>query len=215
MIENCEVKFNKLVAINNQQLRKILLFVKDEPLFLDDEKRLLSKEEIVNYEKELETKIVDIIPLIDCYDNQYLIYIISENVFAFLDISEDLIYNKNTDVTSYIELIEDINIIEVNRSNYLELEWNERARYRYRGITFYCDHETDSGVYDVWLNLPNGPNYKFGGVGEVPYCHQYFAGYMFGETDGPDFAGAIEALMKYVDEYYEYLEPYIKKKSKN
>jgi len=106
-------------------------------------------------------------------------------------------------------------IIEITHSNYKDLEWNEHAAYGYRGLKVSCDHEYDAGVYVVWLGLPSGPNYKFNTNenGDLPYCHEYFAGYMEGKDSGPFFDDALESLMEYVDEYYEYLEPFINKKN--
>jgi len=101
------------------------------------------------------------------------------------------------------------NVIEITHSNYMELNWDEHVSYQYRGLKVTCDHEYDAGTYMVWLDLPSGPNYIFNTNknGDLPYIHEYMAGYMSGE---PDFASALEGLMKYVDEYYKYIEPYIK-----
>lgn len=102
------------------------------------------------------------------------------------------------------------NVIEITHSNYMDLKWDEHVSYQYRGLKVTCDHEYDAGTYMVWLDLPSGPNYIFNTNknGDLPYVHEYMAGYMLGE---PDFASALEGLMKYVDEYYKYIEPYIQK----
>ena len=90
--------------IENLELKTILAFVKDEPIFFDDEKRLLSKHEILNYKVELKMDL-DIIPLIDLYDNNYLIYNIQENKFQLFDISEEIIWKNVRSIISYINLI--------------------------------------------------------------------------------------------------------------
>ncbi len=102
--------------------------------------------------------------------------------------------------------------IEITRDNYQNLEWNEHVMFKYRGLLVTCDHEYDAGVYIVWLKLPSGPNYIFNSNknGDLPYNHQYDAGYMEGKNAGPDFAGALESIMDYVDKYYHYLSEYIK-----
>ena len=104
IIIGCD-RMNKYENIDNSELKKILMFVKDEPIFFDDEKRLLSKQEILNYKVELQTNL-DIVPLIDLYDNNYLIYNIAENQFQLLDISDDTIWKNVSSIIDYINLIE-------------------------------------------------------------------------------------------------------------
>lgn len=101
--------------------------------------------------------------------------------------------------------------IEITRSNYKNLELKEGTKYQYRGLILECDHEYDAGIFMIWLNLPSGPNYSFNsnGNGDLPYRHQYMAGYMEGKNSGADFVSALEELMDYVDKYYEYIKPYI------
>lgn len=92
--------------IENEELQEILKYVKDEPLFFGEEKRLLSKSEIINYKNEFNINIdVDIIPLIDLYDNNFLIYNIAENKFQMLDISDDKIWKNVDSISNYISEI--------------------------------------------------------------------------------------------------------------
>lgn len=108
----------------------------------------------------------------------------------------------------------DNKIIEITRENYKNHEWNEYSLFQYRGLKFKCDHEYDAGVYNIWLSLPVGPKYiRRNQVGDLPYVHQYGAGYIEGNNAGPYFHSAVEELMDYVDEFYEYLSPYINKKN--
>ena len=66
-------------------------------------------------------------------------------------------------------------------------------------------------LYDV-VDLPKGLNYKFreNDNEDLPYKHQFMAGYMFGEDSKQYFLSTIAEIMDYVDEYYEYFEPHIK-----
>ena len=92
--------------IENEELQEILKFVKEEPLFFGDEKRLLSKSEIINYKDELNIDLnEDIIPLIDLYDNNFLIYNISKNKFQMMDISDDIIWKDVDSIHNYINEI--------------------------------------------------------------------------------------------------------------
>ena len=103
-------------------------------------------------------------------------------------------------------------IIKITRDNYKNFKWNEDVKYQYRGLTIRCDHEYDSGTYMMWLNLPDGLNYKFNenDNGDLPYKHEFMAGLMLGEDDGPYFLSTITEIMDYIDKYYEYFEPYVK-----
>lgn len=92
--------------IENEELQAILKYVKDEPLFFGEEKRLLSKGEITNYKNEFNIDIdMDIIPLIDLYDNNFLIYNIAENKFQMMDISDDTFWKDVASIRDYINEI--------------------------------------------------------------------------------------------------------------
>ena len=96
----------KYEKIENQELQELLKYVKDEPLFFGEEKRLLSKSEIANYKNEFSINIdVDIIPLIDLYNNNFLIYNIVENKFQIVDLSDDTIWKNVDSIRDYISKI--------------------------------------------------------------------------------------------------------------
>lgn len=63
----------------------------------------------------------------------------------------------------------------------------------------------------MWLDLPEGLNYNFRGSnnGDLPYKHQFMAGYMLGKDSKPYFLSTVTEIMDYVDKYYEYFEPHI------
>lgn len=90
--------------IDNFELNKILSFVKDEPIFFDENKRLLSKSEIIEYKNELNISKEDIIPLIDLCDNNFVIYDIKKNGFIIMDISDDFIRHIDS-IKNYINLL--------------------------------------------------------------------------------------------------------------
>lgn len=97
----------KFVNIANNELQEILKYVGDEPLFFYDEMRLLSKDEILNYQEELNIKMDNIIPLIDLYDNNFLIYNINENVFEKLNIVDETIFGKTNTIENYLKLLQE------------------------------------------------------------------------------------------------------------
>ena len=99
---------NKFESINNNELQEILKYVGDEPVFFcNGEMRLLSKEEIINYKKELNIEMDNIIPLIDLYDNDFLIYNINENVFEKLNIVDGTIFGKINTIEKYLKSLKE------------------------------------------------------------------------------------------------------------
>ena len=90
-------------SINNNEFKKIIKMVKNEPIFFDnDDKRLQSRDEIINYKEELHINI-DIIPLIDVGDNDFIIY----NEFQMCNVSNEMIYKDIESIEKYIKLLED------------------------------------------------------------------------------------------------------------
>ena len=95
----------KYSSINNKELQEILKYVKEEPVFLSNEMRLLSKEEILNYKEELSVEMDNIIPLIDLYDNNFLIYNITEDVFEKINIVDETVFGKTNTIENYLNLL--------------------------------------------------------------------------------------------------------------
>jgi len=94
-------------AIDNDDLKQMIKWIKDEPIFFDEEKRLLSKSEILNYKEEL-TINIECIPLIDLFDNNYVIYNIEDKEFQIFDISDNSIVKRGISIDNYIELIREV-----------------------------------------------------------------------------------------------------------
>lgn len=91
--------------VENDELNELLSYVLDEPIFLESEKRLLSLQEILNYKEELKCD-VDMIPLIDQYDNNFLIYNLETNQFQMFDISENKSWKNLESIQEYLNLLE-------------------------------------------------------------------------------------------------------------
>lgn len=93
---------------DNKELKEIMNYVKEEPVFFlvnGNECSLLSKEEINDYKTYLQTNIDNIVPLIDLMDNNFIVYVIEENNFKMLNITDDILYKNVDDINSYIEMI--------------------------------------------------------------------------------------------------------------
>lgn len=95
---NCKTKIS---LIDNDELNLLMSYVNSDPIFFN-EKRLVSVDEINDYKEDLLINI-ECIPLIDLYDNYYVIYNLKENEFQIYDISEDIIVKKNITIKNYIE----------------------------------------------------------------------------------------------------------------
>lgn len=96
----------KSYEIDNVKLKEILKYVTKEPIFFSEECRLLSKDEILNYKDELNIDL-EIIPLIDLYNNNFLTYNIKENKFQLLDISSNEFWKDVVSIEQYIEQLKE------------------------------------------------------------------------------------------------------------
>lgn len=96
---------NKFSYIKNEEVQKILKYVKNEPIFFGDNMRLLSEEEIINYKRELGLEIDNILPLIDLNDNNFLIYKLDENTFEKLNIVDGTFFCKIDSIENYLDLL--------------------------------------------------------------------------------------------------------------
>lgn len=94
---------------NNNELKRILSICKIEPIFIKGKEiRFLSLEEVINYKKCLNIDKENIIPLIDLYDNDFLIYDINQNKFAKIYIADEQIYQYVDSIQEYIDLFDEI-----------------------------------------------------------------------------------------------------------
>ena len=76
-------------------IAKIISF-SDNADFVGEERRVLSYNEIVNASKEYDKdfKTLGIIPVIDAYDNDLIVYVIAEKAWAKYSLSDDVIFKK-------------------------------------------------------------------------------------------------------------------------
>lgn len=93
--------------INNEELLKLIKYIKEEPVFISDNIRLLSIEEILNYKEELKIDKL-IIPLIDLYDNNFLVFDIEKKEFQMLDISDEQFWKKVDSIEKYLNMLENM-----------------------------------------------------------------------------------------------------------
>lgn len=86
---------NKYQNVHNKKLLELLKKIEIEPIFYG-EQRLLSESEVINYKKELGIMKENIIPLIDCLDNEFLVFDLLKKEFKMYNMDDDIIYNSKT-----------------------------------------------------------------------------------------------------------------------
>ena len=94
---NKVLDFESLLNIKNEKLNTILNYVGKDAIFFTESKRLLSKDEIENFEEQCECKINDYIPLIDTNDNDFIVYDSINNVFGMFNIVDESFFEKDID----------------------------------------------------------------------------------------------------------------------
>ncbi len=110
-----EKKFEEQFSIKiDGELKEILSLCKGEPIFYEGEKRLLSIDEILNSKEELNLN-ENVIPIIDLYDNEFLVYDILNSHFTKFDISTETRFGKVDSIREYINSIK----------NYLDMKGGE------------------------------------------------------------------------------------------
>ena len=68
----------------------------NKTVFLDDNIRILSFDEIINAEKELHVdfKSNQIIPLVDCGENDFIVYHFFDKIWSKFDIVDETVFKK-------------------------------------------------------------------------------------------------------------------------
>lgn len=79
----------------NEDLSKIISCAEKENFF-DEDRRALSYKEILNPVRYMGIDFVSkgLIPLVDIYDNTYVVYIITEKKYALYSATDDLTFKK-------------------------------------------------------------------------------------------------------------------------
>lgn len=81
----------KYENIGHEGLNVLLKKVGSESIFYD-ENRLLSEDEIMNYREELGIHKDHMIPLIDCFNNEFLVFDIIDCSFKMYSIDDEILY---------------------------------------------------------------------------------------------------------------------------
>lgn len=82
-----------------------IISVADEVVFFDDGYRAMAYKEILNANDEYNVDFVGlgIIPIIDCYDNDYIVYCIGENKWAKFNLYENVLFKKRDSLEALMQ----------------------------------------------------------------------------------------------------------------
>ena len=86
-----------------EQVKKILS-VSERQLFFDEERRLLSTNEIENATEQLHVDFIQkgIIPIIDAYENDFISYNVKSKKWCFLNLNDGSIFSEDINLESIL-----------------------------------------------------------------------------------------------------------------
>ena len=101
-------KIDVIESLYTKDLTEIILKMisnADEPIFLDDDSRILSYSEIVDAEKDLHVKFKEkgIIPLVDCGDNDFIVYQFNNRKFSKFNIVDETIFKEKQSIEEILK----------------------------------------------------------------------------------------------------------------
>lgn len=109
-VKNAIVNFETVKKIENkykctlpEQVKKILS-VSESQLFFDEERRLLSTNEIENATEQLHVDFIQkgIIPIIDAYENDFISYNFKSKKWCFFNLNDGSIFSEDTSLESIL-----------------------------------------------------------------------------------------------------------------
>lgn len=101
-------KTDKVASIYSDDLPEILLKIvssAQEPIFLDDDSRVLSYDEIVDAEKDLHVSFKEkgMIPLVDCGENDFIVYHFKNRIWAKFNIIDETVFKKKNSLEELLK----------------------------------------------------------------------------------------------------------------
>lgn len=103
-IDKCTIDKGRVSAVEKEykvtlgDLQKKIISLADQIDFFDEERRALSFAEILKSKKMLGFDFCDkgLLPIVDAYDNTYIIYMFKEEKWAKINIVDGVIFKKKT-----------------------------------------------------------------------------------------------------------------------
>lgn len=89
----------KIESLYSENLPEIIFKIAtdaNETVFLDDDKRVLAYDEIIDAEKDLhiDFKGKGVVPLIDCGENDFIVYNFKTDIWSMFNIIDETIFRK-------------------------------------------------------------------------------------------------------------------------
>ncbi len=109
-VEKCPInkeRISCMMKIYNVEFTDFLAQIisyADSADFIDEERRVLSFEEIVDAGKSLGVDFVSLgmIPIIDAYDNDYIVYVFAEELWAKFNVIDQVTFKKKSTLQELI-----------------------------------------------------------------------------------------------------------------
>ncbi len=105
-VMSCDVDDNKVEAISriynaeiSDELKHFISYA-DKVDFFDDERRALRYAEIENPADVMEIDFVGMgyVPIVDAYDNSYIVYILKDSIWARYNSIDDMVYVEGQNI---------------------------------------------------------------------------------------------------------------------
>lgn len=101
--ESAVLKITMKYHCNLPVMIKKILSSNKKTLFLSEERRILSYEEVLNASDQLHVdfSLYSIIPLVDCYDNNFIVYNYKNNEWSMFNIIDECIFDTKKNLTDF------------------------------------------------------------------------------------------------------------------
>lgn len=98
-------KIQKAYNVDLPEVIQKMITLANETLFFDDGTRVLSFEEIVDAEKDLHVAFKEkgIIPLVDCGENDFIVYHFGDRVWSKFNIVDETIFKKKNNLEELLK----------------------------------------------------------------------------------------------------------------
>lgn len=89
-------KINKIYQAELTEIIKKIISNNKEPVFFDDDWRVLSFDEIIDAQHDLHIDFKErgIIPLIDCGENDFIVYHFRDKIWSKFNIVDEIVFKK-------------------------------------------------------------------------------------------------------------------------
>lgn len=98
----------KIISVYSDNLPEIVLKIASnakEPIFLDDDSRILSYDEMIDAEQDLRVQFKEkgIIPLVDCGENDFIVYHFENKIWSKFNIVDETVFKKKDSLEELLE----------------------------------------------------------------------------------------------------------------